>query len=269
MSGAWTRARSTSAETTVGGRRWGRSASRVPGPGGGQRRSRSSARSSSRPASASSAASRRDATRATSAALPPRRSAARQWRGARGAAGRARSPPGSRTGRATRARRARTADQARGRARRGPRARAPRGAGARRRCWSGRSRSTLRGSREKRGSAFEVVHDEGLPRDEREPCDPVLDGNREPDERLLPLTGDCLEHELVRAVVEQEDRGRLGAEDRPGDVDDRLEQLPVGRPRRRRAFPSRPRCACRCSSLTSCLPRSSPSDGGCSSAGTA
>ncbi len=55
---------------------------------------------------------------------------------------------------------------------------------------------------------------------------PVLDGNRLPEERLGPEAGDRLEHELVRLLVEQEDRGGLGAEDRPRHLDHRLEEPP-------------------------------------------
>jgi hypothetical protein len=39
------------------------------------------------------------------------------------------------------------------------------------------------------------------------------------------VAGDRLEHELVRFLVEQEDRGRLGAEDCSRHLDHRLEEL--------------------------------------------
>ena len=44
------------------------------------------------------------------------------------------------------------------------------------------------------------------------------------DELALAFARHRLEDELLRLLVEQEDRGRLGAEDRPRDVHDRLQQ---------------------------------------------
>ena len=43
---------------------------------------------------------------------------------------------------------------------------------------------------------------------------------------LLALACDGREHELVGLLVEQEHRRRLRAEDRAGDLDDRMEQSP-------------------------------------------
>ena len=69
---------------------------------------------------------------------------------------------------------------------------------------------------------------------------PVLGREALADQLVRALAGDRLEHELVGLLVEQEDRRRLGAEDRARDLDDRLQQLAVAllgaerRPRRRR-----------------------------------
>ena len=60
------------------------------------------------------------------------------------------------------------------------------------------------------------------------PAIPVLDGNREPTSAPSPRPETGLEDELVGLVVEEEDRGRLGGEDRASDVDDRLQQLAEG-----------------------------------------
>src|SRR5205085_5055333 len=66
--------------------------------------------------------------------------------------------------------------------------------------------------------------------DERLTCDehPARDAGagREPlaDQRVGPLAGDRLEHELVPLLVEEEDRGRLRPEDRARDLDRALQQ---------------------------------------------
>src|SRR4051795_7920126 len=72
-----------------------------------------------------------------------------------------------------------------------------------------------------------VFDHERLAADEDEPGDPRA--RREPaaDKLIGAFTGDGFEHELVRLLVEQEDRGGLRAEDRPGDLHDRLQQLGV------------------------------------------
>ena len=64
-----------------------------------------------------------------------------------------------------------------------------------------------------------------------QPAMPVLDGKRCPTSVSCALAGDRLEDELVRLLVEEEDRRRLGAEDRARDLDDRLEQRAVRAPR--------------------------------------
>jgi hypothetical protein len=44
------------------------------------------------------------------------------------------------------------------------------------------------------------------------------------DERVGPFAGDRFEDELVGFLVQEEDRRRLGLEDCPGHVDDRLQE---------------------------------------------
>src|SRR5262249_16260091 len=44
-------------------------------------------------------------------------------------------------------------------------------------------------------------------------------------QEFLALAGDRLEDQFSRVLVEQEDGAGLGAEDRPGDVDDGLEEF--------------------------------------------
>ena len=58
--------------------------------------------------------------------------------------------------------------------------------------------------------------------------DPAGDAGRRrealADEELVLLAGDGGEDELVRLLVEQEDRRPLSAEDRPGHLDDRAQE---------------------------------------------
>ena len=53
---------------------------------------------------------------------------------------------------------------------------------------------------------------------------PVPAGKRVPSSVSSPSPDDGLEHELLRLLVEEEDRRRLGAEDRARDLDDRREE---------------------------------------------
>ena len=71
---------------------------------------------------------------------------------------------------------------------------------------------------------LEVVDHDRLAGDEHPAGDSRARGNPHPDQVAFTLARDGLEDELVRRVVEQEDRRRLGAEDRPRDIDDRLQQ---------------------------------------------
>ena len=66
-----------------------------------------------------------------------------------------------------------------------------------------------------------VLDHERLPADEDEAGDPGAGGEAAPDERVRSLARHGLEHELVRRLVEQENRGGLCLEDRPRDLDDR------------------------------------------------
>src|SRR4029079_188709 len=99
-------------------------------------------------------------------------------------------------------------------------------------------------SREKRGSVFRSSTTSGWRVTSAKPAMPVLEGDRSPTspasprpetastrsvDRPFPPSRDRLEDELVRLLVEQEDRCRLGGEDRPRDVHDRREQLAVRR----------------------------------------
>ena len=77
------------------------------------------------------------------------------------------------------------------------------------------------------GIVREVVDDERLPRDEREPGDARARREPRPDQRVASLAGDGLEDELVRVLVVEEDRRGLGTEDRSRDVHDRLEERPI------------------------------------------
>ncbi len=53
---------------------------------------------------------------------------------------------------------------------------------------------------------------------------PVPGGEARAEQRVLALADDGLEDELFRLLVEEEDRRRLRAEDRPRDLDDRGEE---------------------------------------------
>ena len=57
-----------------------------------------------------------------------------------------------------------------------------------------------------------------------QPAMPVPGGEARAEERVLALADDGLEDELLGLLVEEEDRRRLGAEDRARDLDDRREQ---------------------------------------------
>ena len=84
--------------------------------------------------------------------------------------------------------------------------------------------------RAKRGSCWRSSITIGWPVTSTQPAMPVLGGKPHPDQVALALARDGLEDELVRRVVEEEDRRRLGAEDRPRDVDDRLQRVRGGSP---------------------------------------
>ena len=73
----------------------------------------------------------------------------------------------------------------------------------------------------------EVVDRERLPRDEHPAGDARARRQPHADELAFAFSRDGLEDELLGLLVEQEDRRRLGAEDRARDVHDRLEQRPV------------------------------------------
>jgi len=78
--------------------------------------------------------------------------------------------------------------------------------------------------RAKRGVLLEVVDHDRLAGDEHPACDAGARGDPHPDQIVLAPAGDGLEDQLVGCLVEEKDRRRLGAEDRPCDVDDRLQQ---------------------------------------------
>ena len=69
-----------------------------------------------------------------------------------------------------------------------------------------------------------VFEDERGARGEHPPGDAVLRGEAHSEQGLLALADDRLEHELVRRLVEQQDRRRLGPEDRARDLYERAEQ---------------------------------------------
>ncbi len=73
----------------------------------------------------------------------------------------------------------------------------------------------------------EILEHEGLAGHEDPAGDPGARRNPRPDERTGALTGDRLEDELVGVLVVQEDRRRLGTEDRLRGRDDRVEQRAV------------------------------------------
>src|SRR4051812_31833034 len=74
----------------------------------------------------------------------------------------------------------------------------------------------------------QILDDERLARDERPAGDAGAGRDPRADQTLLVLAGDGLEDELVGLLVQEEDRGALGREDRPRDLDDRPEQRSVG-----------------------------------------
>ena len=71
---------------------------------------------------------------------------------------------------------------------------------------------------------LDVLDDERCPRCEDPAGDTGAGGEPRPEERVLAFADDSLEDELLGLGVEQEDRRRLGAEDRARDLDDRAEQ---------------------------------------------
>ena len=71
---------------------------------------------------------------------------------------------------------------------------------------------------------LDVLDDERRSRREDPAGDPRAGGEARAEERVLALADDRLEDELLGLLVEEEDRRRLGAEDRPRDLDDRREQ---------------------------------------------
>ena len=79
-------------------------------------------------------------------------------------------------------------------------------------------------SRAKRGSFWTSSMTSGVRVASTQPAMPVPGGEARAEERVLALADDRLEDELLRLLVEQEDRRRLGAEDRARDLDDRGEQ---------------------------------------------
>ena len=83
-------------------------------------------------------------------------------------------------------------------------------------------------SREKRGSCSRSSTTSGWRVTSANPAIPVLDGKRVPMRSPSPSPETASKTSSSALLVEQEDRRRLGAEDRPRDVDDRLEQLAVG-----------------------------------------
>jgi hypothetical protein len=70
----------------------------------------------------------------------------------------------------------------------------------------------------------DIVEDEGLTRHEHPAGDTGRGRKSHPDELLLALARNGLEHELARVLVEQEDGGGARVEDRTRDVDDRLQE---------------------------------------------
>ena len=69
-----------------------------------------------------------------------------------------------------------------------------------------------------------VLDHERLPADEDEAGDSGAGRKALADERVGSFAGNRFEDELVGLLVQKEDRGRLGLEDRPGHVDDRLQE---------------------------------------------
>ena len=61
-----------------------------------------------------------------------------------------------------------------------------------------------------------------------QPAMPVSGREPHPDQVALPLARHRLEDELVRFLVEQEDRRRLGTEDRARHLHGRLQERAVG-----------------------------------------
>jgi hypothetical protein len=74
------------------------------------------------------------------------------------------------------------------------------------------------------GVVAHVLEHERLPRDEHPPGDAGAGGDALADQRLRSLACDRLEHELVVLLVQQEDRGSPGREDRARDLDDGLQE---------------------------------------------
>ncbi len=70
----------------------------------------------------------------------------------------------------------------------------------------------------------DVLDDERRPSREHPAGDARPSGEARPEQRVLALADDRLEDELLRLLVEEKDRRRLGAEDRASDLDDRGEE---------------------------------------------
>ena len=88
---------------------------------------------------------------------------------------------------------------------------------------------------------LELLDHERLARNEYPAGDAAARREPDADQVARALACDSLEDELVGLVVVQEDRGGLGAEDRAGALDDRLQQLAVVLLRAERS--RRDRCA--------------------------
>jgi hypothetical protein len=82
----------------------------------------------------------------------------------------------------------------------------------------------LRGLAGEAGILADVVDHERLPRHEHPAGDARAGRESLSDQRRRAFPGDCLEDELVRFLVEEENRRRLRAEDRARRLDDRLQQ---------------------------------------------
>src|SRR5207302_2489913 len=74
------------------------------------------------------------------------------------------------------------------------------------------------------GIGADILDDDGLSRDEHPARDSGAGRNPPADERVGALAGDRREDELVRRLVEDEDRGGPSPEDGARHLDDRLEE---------------------------------------------
>jgi hypothetical protein len=98
--------------------------------------------------------------------------------------------------------------------------------------WDGHEplRHVARGLRRILGEArvlADVLEDERLARHQHPARNPRARRKAGADEAVRALPRDRLEDELVPLLVEEEDGGRACVEDRPGDLDDRAQELPM------------------------------------------